>query len=71
MKTIEKIELKPIMMFGYGDIKVTYDVMIKYTDGTDTWIPEVQPEQLTQITIPLITEECVSLWNEKYGMKDK
>lgn len=71
MKTIEKIELKPIMMIGYGDIKVTYDVMIKYTDGTDTWIPEVQPEQLTQITIPLITEECVSLWNEKYGMKDK
>lgn len=71
MKTIEKIELKPIMMIGYGDIKVTYDVMIKYTDGTDTWITEVQPEQLTQITIPLMTEECVRLWNEKYGMKDK
>lgn len=71
MKTIEKIELKPIMMVGYGDIKVTYDVMVKYTDGTDTWIPEVQPEQLTQVTIPLMAEECVRLWNEKYGMKDK
>lgn len=71
MKTIEKIELKPIMMIGYDDIKVTYDVMIKYTDGTDTWIPEVQQEQLTQITIPLMTEECVRLWNEKYGKKDK